>query len=47
MKTVYVRFPNESYSQEMTINWDEFEIVKEFDTEYFGWYHGIYLSITK
>lgn len=47
MKKVLVRFPNESYPIVMDINWDEFKIEKEFSTEYFGWYHNVYITVSK
>ena len=47
MRKVLVRFPNESTSIEMEIDWNEFKIENEFQYEYFGWYKGTYLSILK
>lgn len=47
MKKVLIRFPNESYFIEAEINMDEFKPEKEFDTEIFGWYGDIYVSIKK
>jgi hypothetical protein len=46
--TVKVRFPNESTWVEMlNFEWDEFKMNKEYDTELFGWYKGIYVAIVK
>ena len=47
MRKVLVRFPNESYSVEMEINWNEFKIENEFEYEYFGWYKGTCIAILK
>lgn len=42
-----MRFPNEGFFIEMTINIDDFTPEKEFETEIFGWYKGIYVSIKR
>ena len=44
---VKVRFPNESYFEEMEINMSEFKPSTDFDDEVFGWYGDIYISIKK
>lgn len=47
MKKLKIRFPNESFFEEILINLDEFQPVNEFDEEIFGWYHNTYISIKK
>jgi len=42
-----VRFPNESYWEELSVDTDLFLARKEFEYEVFGWYKGIYVSILK
>lgn len=42
-----IRFPNESQWDEFSIDMDNFLSVREFDSEVFGWYKGIYISILK
>ena len=44
---VKVRFPNESYFEEMEINMNDFKPNTEFEDEVFGWYGDIYVSIKK
>jgi hypothetical protein len=46
-KKVNVRFPNESFFEEIEINMSEFKPTTEFDDEVFGWYGDIYISIKK
>ena len=43
----WVRFPNESFFEEVLIDSSEFQVVKEFDDESFGWYKGIYVALKK
>ena len=47
MKKVKMRFPNESYFDEVTIDMNEFKPKNEFDTEVFGCYKNTYVSISK
>jgi hypothetical protein len=47
MKKMLVRFPNESFFEEMLIDMDKFKLEKEFDDEMFGWYNGLFISIKK
>lgn len=47
MTKVKMRFPNESYFDDVTINMDEFKPEKMFKDEIFGWYKGVYVSISK
>ena len=47
MKKLKIRFPNESFFEEILINLDEFQPVNEFDEEIFGWYKNTYISIKK
>ena len=47
MTKVGVRFPNESYFDEIPINLSIFAPEKEFDDETFGYYKGTYISIRK
>jgi hypothetical protein len=47
MKKVLVRFPNESFFEEMLIDMGKFKLEKEFDDKMFGWYGEIYISIKK
>lgn len=42
-----IRFPNESQWDEFSIDMDNFLSVRELDSEVFGWYKGIYISILK
>ena len=44
---VKMRFPNESYFDEVTIDMNEFKPENEFDSEVFGWYKNTYVSISK
>lgn len=44
---VMVRFPNESFFEELEINMNEFKPTAEFDNEVFGWYGDVYISIKK
>lgn len=46
-KKVFVRFPNESFFVEIEIDFKDFKKSQEFDTEIFGWYNGLYISIKK
>lgn len=47
MKKILARFPNESFFIEIEINFKYFKKEKEFNTEIFGWYNGLYISIKK
>lgn len=47
MKKVKMRFPNESFFVDVEIDMDNFKPQQEFDTEIFGWYGDIYVSIKK
>jgi hypothetical protein len=47
MTKVEVRFPNESFFQEILIDLSIFAPHKEFDDETFGYYKGNYISIRK
>ncbi len=47
MKKYNVRFPNECFFEEISLNLDEFQPVNEFDEEVFGWYNETYISIKK
>ena len=47
MTKVKMRFPNESYFNDFTINMNEFKPEKEFNDEVFGWYKNTYVSISK
>jgi hypothetical protein len=47
MTKVEVRFPNESFFQEISIDLSIFAPHKEFDDETFGYYKGNYISIRK
>jgi hypothetical protein len=47
MTKLKIRFPNESFFEELLINLDEFQPVKEFNEEIFGWYNNTYISIKK
>ena len=47
MKKVLMRFPNESFFIEFDINMGDFTPEKEFETEVFGWYKGVYVSIKR
>lgn len=42
-----MRFPNESFFVEMTINMGDFTPEKTFENEVFGWYKGVYVSIKR
>ena len=44
---VKMRFPNESFFDEVTIDMNEFKPENEFDSEVFGWYKNTYVSISK
>jgi hypothetical protein len=44
---VKMRFPNESYFEDVTIDMNEFKPENEFDDETFGWYKNTYVSISK
>jgi len=47
-KITYVRFPNESYFEEViNFDWDKFTPTNEFDDEIFGKYAGMTISIKK
>ena len=47
MTKLKIRFPNESFFEELLINLDEFQPVNEFNEEIFGWYKNTYISIKK
>ena len=47
MKKMLVRFPNESFFEEVSIDMNKFKLEKEFVDEMFGWYGGLYISIKK
>ena len=47
MTKLKIRFPNESFFEELLINLDEFQPVNEFEEEVFGWYNETYISIKK
>ena len=47
MKKYNVRFPNECFFEEISLNLDEFQPVNEFEDEVFGWYNETYISIKK
>jgi hypothetical protein len=42
-----VRFPNESFFEELSIDFEKFEVSNEFPHEIFGWYDGTAISIKK
>lgn len=44
---ISVRFPNESFFEELSINLEKFEVSNEFPHEIFGWYNGTAISIKK
>jgi hypothetical protein len=46
-KEALVRFPNESYFEDVTIDMNEFKPEQEFKDETFGWYKNTYVSISK
>jgi hypothetical protein len=47
MKT-RVRFPNESFPIDIpNFKWDEFKTTKIFDSEVFGWWGNIYVSVNR
>lgn len=43
----WVRFPNESFFEEINLDLSEFKAEKDFDNEVFGWYKGTYISVKK
>ena len=47
MTKLKIRFPNECFFEEVSLNLDEFQPVNEFDEEVFGWYNETYISIKK
>ena len=47
MTKVKMRFPNESYFEDVTIDINEFKPEQEFNDETFGWYKNTYVSISK
>lgn len=47
MTKVGVRFPNESYFEEVPIDLNKFKPEKDFENETFGWYKGNYISLRK
>ena len=47
MTKVKMRFPNESYFEDVTIDMNEFKPEHEFKDETFGWYKNTYVSISK
>lgn len=47
-KITYVRFPNESYFEEViNFDWEKFTRTNEFDDEIFGTYAGMTIAIKK
>ena len=44
---VKMRFPNESYFEDVTIDMNDFKPEQEFKDETFGWYKNTYVSISK
>jgi hypothetical protein len=44
---ISVRFPNESFFEEVSIDLEKFEVSNEFPHEIFGWYDGTAISIKK
>jgi len=44
---ISVRFPNESYYDEVSIDLNKFDVTNVFDHEIFGWYNGTAISIKK
>lgn len=44
---VKVRFPNESFFEEMEININDFKPTIEFKNEVFGWCNNLYISLKK
>lgn len=47
-KFTYVRFPNESFFEEvMYFDWERFKPTHEFDDEIFGTYAGMTVAIKK
>ena len=42
-----MRFPNESYFEDVTIDMNEFKPEQDFSDETFGWYKNTYVSISK
>ena len=47
MTKLKIRYPNECFFEEVSLNLDEFQPVNEFDEEVFGWYNETYISIKK
>jgi hypothetical protein len=47
MKKLNIRFTNECFFEEISLNLDEFQPVNEFEEEVFGWYNETYISIKK
>lgn len=47
MTKVKMRFPNESYFEDVIINMNDFKPENEFQDEVFGWYKNTYVSISK
>ena len=47
MTKVKMRFPNESYFEDVTIDMNEFKPEQEFNDETFGWWKNTYVSISK
>ena len=44
---IMVRFPNESVTFEIELDMDEFHPEKDFGDEIFGYWRGVYISISK
>jgi hypothetical protein len=42
-----MRFPNESYFEDVTIDMNEFKPEQEFKDEIFGWLKDVYVSLKK
>jgi hypothetical protein len=42
-----MRFPNESYHDDVLINMEDFKPDKKFKDEIFGWWKNTYVSISK
>jgi hypothetical protein len=47
MTKVKMRFPNESYFEDVTIDMNEFKPEQEFKDEIFGWLKDVYVSLKK
>ena len=47
MTKLKIRFPNECFFEEISLNLDEFRPVNEFEDEVFGWYNETYITIKK